>query len=476
MKSQTLTETRLSRRLFAAFAVTAIAFLLSSVYANWLSVEIEHETESLLGNALPSIAHLTGAVDDLRDFEAATDDYPDLPATERESARRHIDEIRRDIDAELAIYRTLPRYAGEDALYQDVPPALRRLDASVTHLFDDVDKGLLEHARSTADREVRGRANDAARLLRQLVRENSEQAGASSTTIQEARRRTATAAAVLDAITVALTIAVALWLWGVFRAFSRLQADHAKLVEQRAQELEVFGSRVAHDLLSPLSSLTFCLSAFKPAAAADPKLEDAMRRARQCVVRARTLVDGLFDFARSGGAPAPDGRADVSEVVHQVVEDARATDAPERVEIEVAPMPAWTVRCTSGVLASILGNLLRNATKFLNDSAERRVWIRCQRRGDHVELEVEDTGPGIPEGFERSVFEPYVRAPGTTQPGLGLGLATVKRLCEAHGGEVGVRRARGGGSIFWFTLPLVEEAAAGAASGPMPIERRIAAR
>jgi signal transduction histidine kinase len=476
MKSKTLTETRLSQRLFAAFALTTVAFVLSSVYANWLSVEIERETESLLGNALPSIEHLTAAVDDLRDFEAATDDYAELPAEERGAARQNIEELRRDIEGELATYRMLPRYPGEDSLYQDVPPTLRLLDASVAHLYADVEAGHHEHARETADREVRSRANDSARLLRQLVQENREQAGASSTSIQQTRRRATTAAAVLDGITVALTIAVALWLWSVFRSFSRLQAEHAKLVEQRAQELEVFGSRVAHDLLSPLSSLTFCLTAFKPAAASDPKLEDAMRRARQCVVRARSLVDGLFDFARSGGAPAPDGRADVGEVVMQVVEDARASDSSEPVDIEVEQMPACTLRCTSGVLASILGNLLRNATKYMQGSPTRHVWIRAHRRADRFELEVEDTGPGIPEGFERSIFQPYVRAPGTTQPGLGLGLATVKRLCEAHGGEVGVRRAPSGGSNFWFTMPIVEDAPSRAESGPMPVERRAASR
>lgn len=466
MKTGMLTETRLARRLFAAFAATAVAFVLSSVYSNWLAVEIESETEALLGNALPSMEHLTAAADHLRDFEAATDDYPDVPGAEREAQRQHIEQVRGDIDTELATYRKLPRYPGEDGLYQDVPPALRRMDAAVDHLFADVVAGQHEHARETADREVRARANDTARLLRQLVHENAEQAGVSSTVIQETRRHAATAAAVLDALTVALTIALAVWLWSLFRAFSRLQAEHATLVEHRAQELEVFGSRVAHDLLSPLSSLTFCLSAFKPAAANDAKLEDAMRRARQCVVRARTLVDGLFEFARSGGTPTPDGRADVGEVVRQVVDEARSTEAGDQVEIEVAPMPAWTARCTSGVLASILGNLLRNAAKYSHDSPTRHVWVRGERRGNRVELEVEDTGPGVPDGFERSIFHPYVRAPGVTQPGLGLGLATVKRLCEAHGGEVGVRRAPGGGAVFWFTLPLAEEAGAASASGP----------
>ena len=472
-----LTETRLSRRLFTAFAVTAVAFVLSGVYANWLSVEIERQTEELLGNALPSMAHLTAAADDLRDFEAATDDYPDLPAAERRAARQHIQQLRGDIDTQLASYRALPLDHTEDVSFQEVPSSLEALDASVAHLFADVDAGEHEHARETADREVRVRANETARLIRLLVHENAAQAGASSRRIQQTRRHAATAAAVLDAITVALTIALAVWLWTLFRSFSRLQAEHAKLVEDRARELEVFGSRVAHDLLSPLSSLTFCLSAFKSAAAGDQKLEDATRRARQCVVRARTLVDGLFEFARAGGAPAPDGRADVGEVVRQAVEEARSTDGAEDVEIDVAPMPAWTVRSTGGVLASIVGNLLRNAMKYSQDSPTRRVSIRGERQAERVVIEVEDTGPGIPEGFERSIFQPYVRAPGVTQPGLGLGLATVKRLCEAHGGEVGVRRAATGGSVFWFTMPLAQDSSdSSVPSGPAAIERAAVAR
>jgi signal transduction histidine kinase len=70
-----------------------------------------------------------------------------------------------------------------------------------------------------------------------------------------------------------------------------------------------------------------------------------------------------------------------------------------------------------------------------------------------VRVEFEDTGPGVPPGFEKTIFEPYRRAPGVTQPGLGLGLATVQRLILAHGGTIGVSKARGGGAIFWFELP-----------------------
>ncbi len=215
----------------------------------------------------------------------------------------------------------------------------------------------------------------------------------------------------------------------------------------------MFSRRVAHDLLSPLSSLTFSLSAFKKAAVGDPKLEHALVRARQSVLRAQQLVDSVFEFARSGGAPDPTARTSIVDAVEAVVEEARALSPEERADIDVAPMPACAVRCSRGVLASILGNLVRNAIKYMRDSAVRSVSIRVAEVGELVRFEVEDTGPGIPAGIEATLFQPYVRGDGVTQPGLGLGLATVKRFCEAYGGAVGVRSTEGRGSVFFFTLP-----------------------
>jgi signal transduction histidine kinase len=70
-----------------------------------------------------------------------------------------------------------------------------------------------------------------------------------------------------------------------------------------------------------------------------------------------------------------------------------------------------------------------------------------------VRFEVDDTGPGIPVEEQAAVFEPYVRGKGAHVAGLGLGLATVRRLVEANGGRVGVASQPGRGARFWFTLP-----------------------
>ena len=106
-----------------------------------------------------------------------------------------------------------------------------------------------------------------------------------------------------------------------------------------------------------------------------------------------------------------------------------------------------------GMLDVVLSNLLSNASKYMVSSPVRRITVRAGTEPRRVHVEVEDTGPGVPAGLAQTIFEPYKRAPGATQPGLGLGLATVKRLVEGHGGAVGVRNAPSGGAVFWFELP-----------------------
>jgi signal transduction histidine kinase len=105
------------------------------------------------------------------------------------------------------------------------------------------------------------------------------------------------------------------------------------------------------------------------------------------------------------------------------------------------------------VLASLLSNLLRNAIKHMGTSTRREVLVRILPRHDRVRFEVEDTGPGIPPELLPQVFDPYVRGPRTTEPGLGLGLATVRRLVEGHDGRYGASSREGEGALFWFELP-----------------------
>ena len=174
-------RTKFSLRLFASFSLIALAFVASSAYANWLSVEIEQgEHARPRANALPSVEHLTAAVDALRDLEASTDDYADLPADQLPAARTHIAATWKVVDAQWSVL-VLPAFPGERDLYAEVPGSLRDLDAAMERLFVDTESGDRGFARVTADCDVRGKANRAARLLRHLVRFNADHATESST-------------------------------------------------------------------------------------------------------------------------------------------------------------------------------------------------------------------------------------------------------------------------------------------------------
>jgi signal transduction histidine kinase len=89
----------------------------------------------------------------------------------------------------------------------------------------------------------------------------------------------------------------------------------------------------------------------------------------------------------------------------------------------------------------------------MGDSAVRRVAVAAEARNEVVRIEVHDTGPGIPTASQGTVFDVYARAAPSGISGLGLGLATVRRLAEVLGGRVGLESGTPAGSVFWIELP-----------------------
>ena len=106
-------------------------------------------------------------------------------------------------------------------------------------------------------------------------------------------------------------------------------------------------------------------------------------------------------------------------------------------------------------LTQVLVNLLSNASKF--GPMNQTISLYSEFAGDgKVRVAVADRGPGILLEDKASLFQRFQRlgSPDGAQYGIGLGLSVVKTIVKEHGGEVGVDERPGGGSIFWFTLPL----------------------
>jgi signal transduction histidine kinase len=437
---------RSSLVLVVAFCVIGAGFLASTLVAETRASAIDRDVADIATNSLPSVAHLVAARGALRHVEVAAERIARSTGGTRDAARQALHDARSELDREVEGERETPSYEGERPMAEAAQQDIVQLETLLARWeTTTADEG------TAPDLEIHETVDRTDTALQRWLALNAKQGQDGVARIIEVRRDSMKVALGLDAACLALAVAAAGLALRALRRNREIEEKNARDLGERADELENFAKRVAHDLLSPLSALTYCLHAFKRVAEGDPTLTDALRRARSCVARAQTMVDGIFEFARAGAHPGSGGRADVRQAIDQVSEEVRGLETETDVVIE--PFDGGEVACSPGVLLSILANLVRNAVKYMSDSAMKRVTVRVARVEGSMRVEVEDTGPGVPAGMEERIFDPYVRADGVTQAGIGLGLATVKRLCEAHGGTVGVRSTLGRGSVFWFTLP-----------------------
>ena len=112
------------------------------------------------------------------------------------------------------------------------------------------------------------------------------------------------------------------------------------------------------------------------------------------------------------------------------------------------------VGCSPGLLTVVVTNLVSNAVKFLERESPRLVRIEAHARTRWCELIVLDSGPGIPQSALGKIFEPFYRLPSSRAAGTGIGLATVQRIVQAHGGRIVVDSRVGEGTRFHVWLPL----------------------
>lgn len=221
------------------------------------------------------------------------------------------------------------------------------------------------------------------------------------------------------------------------------------------ERLAAFAGQISHDLKTPLSSLLLSLELMVaeladagPAVGPRTSREVAAlaERALGSARRMAGLVDDVLEFALVGASPT--GPVDLAEVLDQVREDL----GHELTGVPVLADHLPTVTGDAVQLRSLLQNLLANAARFRDPARDLVVQVHATRLDRAWHVEVADNGRGIaPEDLER-VFAPLVRADRSV-PGSGIGLATCRRVVEAHGGRIGLRRGEPHGTVAWFELP-----------------------
>lgn len=143
---------------------------------------------------------------------------------------------------------------------------------------------------------------------------------------------------------------------------------------------------------------------------------------------------------------------DAYGIVQRVADEQRLQWQARKLVVHVEGSPVMVV-ADADKLTMAVGNLLSNAIRFSPENSE--IFLRVARDGHAVDIECEDSGPGVPEEEVARIFEPFYRGssqPSTSAPGHGIGLSIVRELVEAHGGSVRLLNA-GPGAHFRIRLP-----------------------
>ena len=317
---------------------------------------------------------------------------------------------------------------------------LQQADRARRHLVEQVQPLLVELDRFAA-RLALFNGDEAAELQREL----------------EAQRRLKlmwSGGVLAAAITFALLLGLAMSL--LMRRQAKIIAAQINELDARNQELDAFAGRVAHDLVSPLAPLQGHLTVARRSREVreSPELSANLERAQQSVTRMAGLVEALLRFCRAGtrSESAPAGLDVV--VTSQLLEIAQIA-AAEKVELERHIARGVTVDCPSQLLHCVAQNVLSNAVKYTAGTPSAKVRVEVSASGGHGLLVVEDNGPGMSAEIQAQLFRPFFRAPAAREkPGHGLGLATTKRLVDAHGGRLLLRSEEGKGTRVEIQLPV----------------------
>ena len=217
------------------------------------------------------------------------------------------------------------------------------------------------------------------------------------------------------------------------------------------QELEAFAYSVSHDLRAPLRSIDGFsrLLAERYADAIDQTGREYLARVRNAAGRMAELIDSLLKMSRVGRGGMNPVPLELDRMAAELIGELRGSEPERTVDVQIrSPLHAVA---DPGLVRSLLQNLFGNAWKFSRDRAVARIEFG---RNDAGEFFVRDNGVGFAQEYADKLFRPFQRLHQQDQfGGHGIGLASVKRIIERHGGTIRAEGTPGEGATFYFTLP-----------------------
>lgn len=239
--------------------------------------------------------------------------------------------------------------------------------------------------------------------------------------------------------------------------FANAQLASVKTALEKAEksnkELEHFAAIAAHDLKSPLATISGYLDllAEDNSESLKPETREYIRVMQKTSGRMSSLIDQLLDYARLAERNKPFSDVDLNHVVESVIQNLHDTILKTQAEITYTSLPI--VKGDADLLSQVFQNLIANSLKF-HGKQPPVIQINSILQDENFLLSVKDNGIGFDKKHSEDIFALYKQLHGSAEhQGVGIGLATCKKVIELHGGRIWADSVPTQGSIFYFTLP-----------------------
>jgi signal transduction histidine kinase len=264
----------------------------------------------------------------------------------------------------------------------------------------------------------------------------------------------------LKAITAAAAIPTAIILWRYLPKIlavpsqAQLRAANAAL-ERTNNELEAFTASVSHDLRAPLTTIAgqAGLLELSMGKAATEDQKKRLNRIHNAVRQTSELIEALLVLSRISRHTLYREEIDLTQLCDGVISDLRQKDPDRQIGINI--QPGMLVHGDRRLVTDLMFNVLNNAWKFTSKTAAPQIDVTATEGETFTTVRVRDNGAGFDMNYAARLFKPFHRLHTNAEfPGSGVGLATVARIVDRHGGRIWAEARVNQGATFFFTLPV----------------------
>lgn len=228
----------------------------------------------------------------------------------------------------------------------------------------------------------------------------------------------------------------------------------AEELARKDKAFEALCHSVSHDLRAPLRTIDGFSQALLEDCAdkLDATGREYLDRVRAAAQRMAAMIDGLLQLSRVSQAELLRVRTNLSEIARSVADELQRKEPARRVALSIED--DRFAMADGRLMKVVLSHLLANAWKFTARTGAPRIEFGATEKDGATAFFVRDNGAGFDMAYVGKLFSPFRRLHGEAEfPGIGIGLATVQRILDRHGGRVWAEGAVGRGATIRFTLP-----------------------